>query len=144
MAMTSRVKHSYDVDPKALFRALGSAAVVADGGSDVLSIHQLSAAYWQGDNEVADKRFDVVLVVEAITVTTGITISLQVDDAADMASAVNADALTDPAVGVYTFPVDADQLAALIADPSHVRMFVDLGASDSITYAAWIVPHAKA
>ena len=144
MAMTSRVKHQYDAEPAALFRALGSAAVVADGGSDVLSIHQLSAAYWQGDNENADKRFDVVVVVEATTVTTGISLQVQADDAADMASAVALASLTDPAPGVYTFSFNADQIADQIADPSHMRVFIDLGASDSITYAAWIVPHAKA
>jgi hypothetical protein len=83
--MTSAVKHSYDVDPKVLFRALGSAAVTADGGSDVLSIHALTAAYWQTDGEVADKRFDVVIVVEATTVTNAIALKLQVDDADDMA-----------------------------------------------------------
>jgi hypothetical protein len=142
--MTSAVKHSYDVDPKVLFRALGSAAVTADGGSDVLSIHALTAAYWQTDGEVADKRFDVVIVVEATTVTNAIALKLQVDDADDMGSAVDVFSLSDPAVGTYTIPVDADQLEALIANPSHVRMYVDLGASDSINYSAWIVPSAKA
>ena len=142
--MTSRVKHNYDIDPAALFRALGSAAVTADGGSDVLSIHQLATAYWDDGSENADKRFDIVLFVEAITVTNAVNVNIEVDDAADMASAVTFKTFLDPAVGVYTIPVDADALADAIADPTHMRVDIDLGVSDSITYAAWIAPAAKA
>lgn len=142
--MTSRVKHNYDVDPAALFRALGSAAVTSDAGSSVLSIHKLATAYWDDGAENADKRFDIVIIVEATTVTNAISLQVQVDDASDMGSAVAIKSYSDPAVGRYVVPVDADDLANAIANPSHMRIYIDLGASDSITYAAWIAPVAKA
>lgn len=144
MAMTSRVKHSYDAEPAVLFRALGSAQLTVTGGSSVLDLHKLSAAYWQGDEEIADKRFDVVIMVEQVSITTGISLAVQVDDAADMASAVTVQTITDPAVGEYVVAVDADTAAKLIAGASHIRVNATLGVSDTLTYAAWIVPHASA
>lgn len=144
--MTSRMKHSYDAEPAVLFRALGSAALGASAteGSSVIDIHKLVDAYWEDGLELADKRFDVVIVVEAVTVAAAVSLAVQVDDAADMASAVAVKTYSDPAVGAYTVPIDGDDLANLIANPSHMRILATTGVGDDLTYAAWLVQHAKA
>lgn len=140
--MNSKFKYMYDAAPSVALRAKGAAAVTADANSAVIALDQLDG-YWNTEGELADQTFAVVVNIDDIEVGDDeeYAVSLQFGDDAAFTNSVTTHTAAVTGTGQIAFLVDIDTVKALLADATHMRLALDVTAtngSPSLTYYAWI------
>ena len=144
-ANASRVRKMYDGHADVVFRAPGSASVVADGYSTALSLNELDAAYWQTDGEIPGGYIVIGVLVEAINLNAlgAIPLAARVDDTNNMSDTPKEAArVAVAATGYYEIVVAAKDIPKYDSESSGadkwMAIHVDVDTGQTISYHAWI------
>lgn len=129
----------YSYDAATAFRAFGSAAITADGGTDALPVDK-GTAYWD-TSVMTDLQFAVVVDVSAGTFASHsyvIAVEFDADGNFASGSVISDLTVTPTAAGTYVIHVPRERIPA---DAKFMRLNVNVtGASPTITFAAWAAP----
>lgn len=129
----------FPYDAATAFRAYGSAAIIADGGTDALPV-DAGTSYWD-TSIMTNREFAVVVDVTAATFAAhSYKLSVEFDADGDFGAGAIASELqvTPTAVGTYVILVPREMIPAAAR---YMRVAVDVtGVSPTITFAAWASP----
>ncbi len=144
MGLSSKVRHSFDAEPKVMLRDAAAAAVTATKSETGISLDTLKAAYWQG-NETPQQTFAAIINVSAVDKTTGdetYVFTIQVDSVLAFSdSPVTIATLTVNAAGVYVVNLDGPTIDALDVNAAFIRVTATLaGTTPILSYGAWLAP----
>lgn len=144
MGFQSKVRHSFDAEPKVTLRDLTDGAETASANETGISLDTLDEAYW--DNGVTPlQTAAVVFNITDLDTADGsevYTLEVQVDsELAFGDSPVTIATLVPTAAGVYIVNLDGPTIDALDPDSTHIRVALTAaGVTPSITYGAWLAP----